>query len=44
MIIELYRLRLKLADDDAKTYLTIDNTEFKMGTEAAAQSGTEQKK
>ena len=36
-------VKVELADDDAKTYLTIDNTEFKMGTEAAAQSGTEQK-
>ena len=36
-------VKVELADDDAKTYLTIDNTEFKMGTEVAAQSGTEQK-
>ena len=31
-------VKVELADDDAKTYLTIDNTEFKMGTETAAQS------
>ena len=36
-------VKVELADDDAKTYLTINNKEFKMGTEAAAQSGTEQK-
>ena len=36
-------VKVELADDDAKTYLTIDNTEFKMETEVAAQSGTEQK-
>ena len=36
-------VKVELADDDAKTYLTINNKEFKMGTEAVAQSGTEQK-
>ena len=36
-------VKVELADDDAKTYLTIDNKEFKLETETAAQSGTEQK-